>query len=102
MNICIGDKITVCEEDHENSYSVEEITEDYVKLTNGIAYYYNEREEQEKGAIHIVSADGKEKGEKGLITRQVVNRLHQVEDISYQKAVKILEILMDADGDTEN
>ncbi|GLB29102.1 hypothetical protein LAD12857_10250 [Lacrimispora amygdalina] len=89
MNLCIGDKITVCEKDHENSYSVEEITEDYVKLTNGITYYHNEREEQEKG-------------EKELITQQVVNRLHQVEDISYQKAVKILEILMDADGDTEN
>ncbi|MGC6175327.1 hypothetical protein [Lacrimispora sp. 38-1] len=88
MNLCIGDKITVCEEDHENSYNVEEITEDYVKLTNGITYY--------------ASADGKEKEEQGLITQQVVNRLHQVEDISYQKAVKILEILMDADGENEN
>ena len=99
MNLCIGDKITVCEEDHEDNYSVEEITEDYVKLTNGITYYYKERADQEKGAIHIVSADV---GEKGVITRQVVNRLHQVEDISYQKAVKILEILMDADDETEN
>ncbi|MBE5980662.1 MAG: hypothetical protein E7249_16305 [Paenibacillaceae bacterium] len=91
MNLCIGDKITVCEEDHENNYSVEEITEDYVKLTNGITYYCKERD--------IVSGA---EGEKGLIARQVVNRLHQVEDISYQKAVKILEILMDADGETEN
>ena len=91
MNLCIGDKITVCEGDHENNYSVEEITEDYVKLTNGITYYYKERD----------SASGTE-GERGLITRQVVNRLHQVEDISYQKAVKILEILMDADSETEN
>ena len=89
MNLCIGDKITVCEEDHENNYSVEEIAEDYLKLTNGVTYYYKEKD--------IVSAD-----EKGLITRQVVNRLHRVEDISYQKAVKILEILMDADGETEN
>lgn len=91
MNLCIGDRITVCEEDHENNYNVEEITEDYVKLTNGITYYYKERD----------TVSGAE-GEKGLITRQVVNRLHQVEDISYQKAVKILEILMDADGETEN
>ena len=89
MNLCIGDKITVCEGDHENNYSVEEITEDYVKLTNGITYYYKER-------------DSGAEGERGLITRQVVNRLHQVEDISYQKAVKILEILMDADSETEN
>lgn len=93
MNLCIGDKITVCEGDHENNYSVEEITEDYVKLTNGITYYYKERDS--------ASASGAE-GERGLITRQVVNRLHQVEDISYQKAVKILEILMDADSETEN
>lgn len=91
MNLCIGDKITVCEEDHENNYSVEEIAEDYVKLTNGITYYYKERD---------IASEAE--GEKGLITRQVVNRLHQVEDISYQKAVKILEILMDADGETEN
>jgi len=62
-----------------------------VKLTNGITYYYKEKD--------IISAD---EGEKGLITRQVVNRLHQVEDISYQKAVKILEILMDADDETVN
>jgi len=99
MNLCIGDKITVCEENHENSYSVEEITKEYVKLTNGITYFYNEGADQEKEAIHIVSADG---GEKGLITRQVVSRLHEVKDISYQKAVKILEILMDADGESEN
>ena len=91
MNLCIGDKITVCEGDHENNYSVEEITEDYVKLTNGITYYYKERD-----------TASEVEGEKGLITRQVVNRLHEVEDISYQKAVKILEILMDADGETEN
>jgi len=91
MNLCIGDKITVCEEDQENNYSVEEITEDYVKLTNGITYYYKERD---------IAFEAE--GEKGLITRQVVSRLHEVKDISYQKAVKILEILMDADGESEN
>ena len=88
MRLCIGDKITVCEEDHEKSYSVEEITEDYIKLTN--------KAERETGSMHVYSADEEDKR---LLTRQVVNRLHQVEDISYQKAVKILGILMDADDE---
>lgn len=88
MKLCIGDTITVCEENHEKNYSVEEITDDYIKLTN--------RAEQETGSMHVFSADEEDKR---LLTRQVVNRLHQVEDISYQKAVKILGILMDADDE---
>lgn len=99
MDFCLGDKIKVYEEDREKCYDVEEITEEYVKLTNSISFHFNESIEQKGEPVYFVAPDEENKGEKEVMIHQVINKMHEVKDISYQKAVKILEILMDVDNE---
>lgn len=99
MDFCLGEKVIVYEEDREKCYDVEEITEEYVKLTNNISFHMNESIGQKEGPVHFVTPDEENKGEKEVMIHQVIHKMHEVKNISYQKAVKILEILMDVDNE---
>lgn len=76
MTLCSGDKIMVYEENKEKCCHVEDVTEKYVVYTpSNISF------------------------EKDNITKMVVQEMQNVKHISYEKAIKILEILMDVDSE---
>lgn len=76
MTLYSGDKIMVYEDNKEKYYHVEDVTEKYVA-----------------SAQSCISND------KDNVTKMVVQKMQNVEHISYEKAIKILEILMDVDSE---
>lgn len=76
MTLYSGDKIMVYEDNKEKYYHVEDVKEKYVA-----------------SAQSCISND------KDNVTKMVVQKMQNVEHISYEKAIKILEILMDVDSE---
>ncbi|GLB27038.1 hypothetical protein LXJ15735_32790 [Lacrimispora xylanolytica] len=99
MILCSGDKIMIYEENKEKCYHVAEATEDYVKLTNDACYFINETIDLNDKSVHVMSTQNDITGSKDNVTQMVMNKMHNVKQISYEKAIKVLEILMDVDSE---
>jgi hypothetical protein len=99
MILCSGDKIMIHEENKEKCFHVAEVTEDYVKLSDDSCYYINETIDLNDKSVYIMSTQSDISGSKDHVTRMVMHKMRNVKQISYEKAIKILEILMDVDSD---
>ncbi len=99
MTLCSGDKIMVYEENKEKCYHVEEVTEEYVKLSNDVLYNINEVIDLNDKSLYEMSAQTDMYHVKDNVTKMVLHKMQNVKHISYEKAIKILEILMDLDSE---
>lgn len=95
MDLCVGDKIILCENDTEEFYKVEEISAEYVKLTNETASFLKRSYDLNGKALYLMNTKEKQEDQKENFSHMVLNSMHKVEQISYEKAVKIMEVLMD-------
>lgn len=99
MVLSSGDKIMIYDENKQKCFHVAEVTEDYVKLSNDSCYYINETIDLNDNTVHILSTESDVSGSKDHVTKMVMHKMRNVKQISYEKAIKILEILMDVDSE---